>query len=102
VVVSHFCADLRARPPLTNYGLSHVLPDPALQLHDSNGNGVASNDDWESDPIAATQLTAHGLALPDRKEAGLFVTLPPGAYTAILNGKFVGTGIGLVEVYNLR
>jgi hypothetical protein len=31
-----------------------------------------------------------------------FITLAPGQYTAILNGKFVGTGIGLVEVYNLK
>jgi hypothetical protein len=31
---------------------------------------------------------------------GLFQVLPPGQYTAILNGKFVGTGIGLIEVYN--
>jgi hypothetical protein len=89
-------------PSLANYGLNNVLPDPALQLHNANGDIVASNDDWQSDPVAAAQLSAHGLALPNEKEAGLFVTLPPGAYTAILNGKFVGTGIGLVEVYNLK
>ena len=56
---------------------------------------------WQSDPVSATQLTAHGLALPDSKEAGLFVTLAPGTYTAILNGKSMNAGIGLVEVYNL-
>jgi hypothetical protein len=33
---------------------------------------------------------------------GLFQVLPPGQYTAILNGKFVGTGIGLIELYNLK
>jgi hypothetical protein len=71
-------------------------------LHDGNGSAVASNDDWESDPVAAAQLTAHGLALPNPKESGLFVTLAPGPYTAIVNGKFVGTGIGLVELYNLK
>jgi hypothetical protein len=89
-------------PSLASAGLSNVLPDPALELHDAQGTGVASNDDWESDPIAATQLTAHGLGLKNMKEAGLFVTLAPGQYTAILNGKFAGTGIGLVEVYNLK
>lgn len=89
-------------PSLANSGLSQVLPDPALELHDSNGAAVATNDDWQSDAVAAAQLTAHGLALPNAKEAGLFVTLAPGAYTAILNGKFVGTGIGLVEIYNLK
>jgi Calx-beta domain len=89
-------------PSLANAGLSNVLPDPALELHDAQGTGVASNDDWESDRFAAAKLTAHGLGLPNKKESGLFVTLAPGQYTAILNGKFAGTGIGLVEVYNLK
>jgi hypothetical protein len=40
-----------------------------LELHDANGNGIAANDDWQSDGIAAAQLTAHGLALPNQKEA---------------------------------
>ena len=89
-------------PSLASAGLSNVLPDPALELHDAQGNGVASNDDWQNDPASAAQLTAHGLGLKDTKEAGLFVTLGPGQYTAILNGKFAGTGIGLVEIYNLK
>jgi hypothetical protein len=89
-------------PSLANSGLSQVLPDPALELHNGNGTGIASNDDWQSDTVSAAQLSAHGLALPHPKEAGLFVTLAPGNYTAILNGKFVGTGIGLVEIYNLK
>lgn len=89
-------------PSLAAAGLHGVLTDPALALHDSNGNPIATNDDWQSDPVSAAQLTAHGLALPDSKEAGLFVILPPGTYTAILNGKSVSTGIGLVEIYNLK
>jgi hypothetical protein len=89
-------------PSLAGAGVHGVLPDPAIELHDSNGAGIASNDDWQSDPVSATQLTAHGLALPDSKEAGLFVALAPGTYTAILNGKSVNAGIGLVEVYNLK
>jgi hypothetical protein len=83
-------------------GLSNVLPDLALELHDANGSPVTSNDDWESDTVAAAQVTAHGLALPHPKESGLFPTLAPGQYTAIVNGKFVGTGLGLVEVFNLK
>jgi hypothetical protein len=89
-------------PSLANSGLNHVLPDPALELHDANGSPVASNDDWQSDPVAATHLTAHGLALPSTKEAGLFLVLPPGQFTVILHGKNIGAGIGLVEIYNLK
>jgi hypothetical protein len=89
-------------PSLASAGLHGVLADPALELHDSNGNVMATNDDWQSDPVSAAQLTAHRLALSDLKEAGLFVTLAPGAYTAILYGNNTSTGIGLVEVYNLK
>ena len=79
-----------------------MLPDPALSLHDANGTPIASNDDWQSDPVAAAQLTTHGLALPNAKESGLFLLLAPGQYTAIVNGKLIGTGLALVEVYNLK
>ena len=89
-------------PSLTKFGLSNVLADPTVALHNGNGAGVAFNDDWEKDPVSAAQLAANGLALPNSKEAGLFLTLPPGAYTAILNGKFVNAGIGIVEIYNLK
>jgi hypothetical protein len=30
------------------------------------------------------------------------MSLPPGAFTAILAGKNGGTGIGLVEIYNVH
>jgi hypothetical protein len=63
---------------------------------------VAANDNWQSELTSAAQLIAHGLAPSDSSEAGLVVTLPHGAFTAILNGKFVGIGIGLVEVYKLK
>ncbi len=89
-------------PSLSQFGLSNLLADPTLELHDSNGATLASNDDWQSDPVSAGQLTANGLALPNSKEAGIFTSLPPGAFTAILAGKNGGVGIGLVEIYNLH
>ena len=82
--------------------MSNVLADPTLELHDSNGVTLASNDNWLDDPVSAAQLTANGLALQDSKESGIFTTLPPGAFTAILAGKNGGIGIGTVEVYNLH
>jgi hypothetical protein len=89
-------------PSLSQFGLSNLLADPTLELHDSNGATLVSNDDWQSDAVSAGQLTAHGLALPDPKESGIFTSLPPGAFTAILAGKNGGVGIGLVEIYNLH
>ena len=89
-------------PSLSNAGVNGVITDPALHLHNTNGAVIASNDDWQSDPVSAAQLAAHGLALPHPKEAGLFVKMAPGAYTVIFDGKWLSAGIGLVEVYNLK
>ena len=89
-------------PSLAQFGLNPVLNDPTLELHDSNGATLVANDDWVSDSASAAQLTANGLALTHPKESGIFVSLPPGAFTAILAGKNGGIGIGLVEIYNLK
>ena len=89
-------------PSLAQFGLSPVLVDPTLELHDSNGATLAANDNWLSDPVSSAQLTANGLALSDPNEAGIFTSLPPGQFTVILAGKNGGIGIGLVEVYNLK
>ena len=89
-------------PTLTQFGLNPVLSDPTLELHDSNGTPLIANDDWQSDFASATQLSAHGLAPANPKESGIFTSLPPGNFTAILAGKNGGTGLGLVEIYNVR
>ncbi|HVF72717.1 MAG TPA: Calx-beta domain-containing protein [Chthoniobacterales bacterium] len=89
-------------PSLAQSGLSGVLADPTLELHDGNGAPLFSNDDWETDTNSANQLRANGLGLSNPKESGLFVSLPPGPFTAILAGKNGGTGIGLIEIFNLR
>jgi hypothetical protein len=89
-------------PSLSQFGLNPVLADPTLELHDSNGATLITNDDWESDAVSAANLVLFNLAPTNPKEAGIFTTLPPGTFTAILAGKNGGTGIGTVEVYNLK
>jgi hypothetical protein len=89
-------------PSLAQFGLSNVLEDPALELHDANGATLVSNDNWTDDPASAAQLYLYGLAPQNGHEAGIFTTLSPGQYTVILAGKNGGVGIGVVEVYNLR
>ena len=73
-----------------------------MELRNSNGALLASNDNWQDDPEQAAQLKASGLGLPDPRESGIFASPPPGAYTAIPEGKDGGTGIGLSEIYNLQ
>jgi hypothetical protein len=89
-------------PSLSSFGLANVLADPTLELHDSNGTIMISNDDWQSDPVSAGQLSANGLGLPDPKESGIFTSLPAGQFTAIVAGKNGGVGIALVEIYNVK
>lgn len=65
----------------------------------SDGVSLGLNDNWQDDQktaIAATQLG------PARaKEAALLRTLRAGAYTAVVRGANGGSGIAVVEAYNL-
>jgi hypothetical protein len=87
-------------PSLTALGVPGALADPTLELRDSNGALLASNNDWQDNPAQAAELTAAGLAPTNNLESGIAATLPPGLYTALLAGMNNGTGIGLVEVYD--
>jgi alpha-tubulin suppressor-like RCC1 family protein/chitodextrinase len=88
-------------PNLANYGVTGVLANPTLELHKSSDNSIiASNDDWGTSTNAA-EITASTLAPVDSKEAAILATLNPGAYTAIVTGNGGGTGVGIVEVYEL-
>ena len=87
-------------PSLADAGVANTLPDPVLELRDSSGNLIRANDDWESDPESAA-VRDSGLAPSRGNESALHVTLAPGSYTAVLTGFENGSGIALVEVYDL-
>jgi hypothetical protein len=89
-------------PSLAQFGLSNVLADPTLEMHNADGTIVISNDNWTDDPVSAAELFASGLAPQNGHESGIFASLPPGQFTVILAGKNGGVGIGLVEIYNLK
>ena len=88
-------------PSLTALGVPNALADPILELRDGNGALVVSDNDWQDNTTQAAELTACGLALPNAREAGIAATLSPGLYTALLAGLDHGTGIGVVELYDL-
>jgi hypothetical protein len=87
-------------PSLTAQGVSNALADPVLEGRDSNGTLLVANNDWQDDPVQASELIAAGLAPSNPLESGIARTLPPGLYTILLAGQDNGTGIGLVEVYD--
>jgi cytochrome c peroxidase len=89
-------------PSLSQFGLGNLLSDPTLELHDANGATLIANDNWTDDSTSAALLTASGLAPANPNESAIFATLSPGQFTAILAGKNGGTGLGIIEIYNLR
>ena len=90
-------------PSLTGFGVNGALTDPTLALHQGD-TILATNDNWKVRADGSSQegeVEATGLAPTDDSEAAIVATLEPGGYTAILAGANAGTGVGLVEVYDL-
>jgi len=87
-------------PSLTQLGVTGALPNPTLELHDSNGTLLSGNDDWKE--TQQTEIEGTGLSPSDDLESAVLTTLGPGAYTAIVAGSNGVTGVGLVEVYRLQ
>jgi hypothetical protein len=92
------------QPP---FNVPNVLNNPTLQLFNSLGGLLASNDDWQNTIIGGLITTDQrqtiidsGLAPTFSSESAMRVTLPQGAYTAIVRGYNNSTGNALVEVYD--
>jgi len=81
--------------------LAGALADPVLEIRNSSGGLIASNNNWRSDQQA--ELIATGIPPANDLESAIVATLPANnsAYTAIVRGVNNGTGIGLVEAYDL-
>lgn len=91
---------LRAIGPSLSAFLPGTLANPMLDLYNSNGQLISSNDNWQNSP-QQSEISASGLAPSSSLESAIIAYLAPGAYTAIVQGMGGGTGIGLVEVYDL-
>jgi hypothetical protein len=88
-------------PSLTSSRVANVLADPALELHDSTGKVIASNDDWQ-ESARASQIQESGIAPTNSKESAILITLSPGSYTAVVSGYGSTQGNGLVEAYEMQ
>ena len=87
-------------PSLAAFGVSGVLPDPVLELHDKDGALIDQNDNWKSDN--AQQIIDTAIPPTDEHESAIVATLAPGAYTAIVHDAGTAEGVALVEVYVLN
>jgi hypothetical protein len=95
-------------PELTQHGVPNVLADPTLELHNSTGALIASNDSWlhtiiggiiRADQVRDIRNSGH--APTDPRESAIIADVRPGNYTAIVRGVNNTTGVALVEVYDL-
>jgi uncharacterized delta-60 repeat protein len=85
-------------PSLGAAGVPDFLADPVLELHKSDGT-IITNNNWKD--TQQTEITATGFAPSSDLESAILATLDPGIYTAILRGNNDGSGVGLVEAYDL-
>ena len=93
---------LRGIGPSLAGSVDNVLADPVLELHDSTGATIATNDNWmDLSTEDQTTLADNDLAPAADAESALVMTLDPDQYTVVLRGANDTTGIGLVEAYDI-
>lgn len=86
--------------------VSGPLGDPALEIHSSDSTLLASNNNWKD--TQAAEVTATGIPPSNDLESAVVISLAAkplanggAGYTAILAGNGGGTGIGLLEIYDI-
>ncbi len=93
-----------AGPALAAFGVAGTLADPRIELF-SGDTLIATNDDWSaatnaSEVAAAAARTGAFPFAAGARDAALFATLAPGAYTVRAGGAGASTGVALVEIYD--
>ena len=96
-------------PTLATLGVSGTLAAPTLDLYLYRGGVntlIMTNTGWTTSgntaAIIAAAARSGAFALgANSADSTILTTLAPGTYTAIMSGANGGTGVGLVEVYDL-
>jgi hypothetical protein len=93
---------VRGIGPSLPFAPEKKLADPTLELRSGTGGLINSNDNWK-DSADKQAIFNTRVAPTNDLESAIIATLPANGatYTAILSGVKGGTGIGVVEVYDL-
>jgi len=87
------------------FGSSAILAQPVLTIVDGLGNVLYTNTGWGGNAtiasVIANTVGPPGLD-PASQDSVLLVTLPNGNYTAQVSGLNSGTGLALVEIYEVQ
>ena len=77
-----------------------TLADPMIEVRDGAGNLVGENNNW-ADGAQRDAIIATGVPPGNALESAIVATLTPGNYTAVVRGVNDGSGVGLVEIFDL-
>ena len=104
-------------PELGRYNIAGPLANPVLTVFDAHGAVIATNRGWSNPPSRGgspvpagvvpataaimTRVGAFPLS-PGSADSALVLTLPLGIYTAHLTGSDGTTGVGLIEIYEVK
>jgi hypothetical protein len=94
---------IRASGPAIASQVNGTLSDPQIQLY-SGQTVIDANAGWGGNAAIASAASAVGAVTwsnPASKDSAILITLPPGAYTAIVSGVSGDSGVALAEVYDL-
>ncbi len=87
-------------PSLSNYGVTGAMSNPTVTLYDVNGTAIITNDNWK-DAWNFEAINGTSYKPSNDNEASISEVLAPGVYTAVLSGVSSGTGVGLLEIFEL-
>jgi hypothetical protein len=95
-------------PSLVGFGIADALANPTLEIHDSSGATVATNNDWKVTQVGgliagdqSSEISNSGLAPANDLESAIISELAPGSYTAVVRGLSDVTGTAVVDAYDL-
>jgi hypothetical protein len=95
-------------PSLSRFGVTDPLANPTLEIHDSSGATVATNNDWRTTQIGglitgdqSAEINNSGLAPTDDLESAIIANVTPGTYTAVVRGVGNSIGTAVVDAYDL-
>jgi hypothetical protein len=97
-------------PSLTPFGVADALPNPSLEIHDSNNNNaiVARNDNWQTTQIGgiissdqSAEIGASAFKPGNNSESAIIANLAPGTYTGVVTGIGTSSGTAVVDAFDM-
>ena len=88
-------------PSLGASGVTGALANPTLDIYNSNGALLRTNDDYSTTRDTGV-IGGYGLTPSNFFESAIYLEAAPGSFTAIVRGFRGTTGVGLVEIYGVK